>query len=54
MFSESDIPIEIDDHLKQFGKEPWEVDYGSLFGYCILCNTRIDEYGYCSCGGTAD
>lgn len=47
------IPAEIDDHKKLFGKEPWDVDYDSA-GYCIICNTRIDEYGYCSCGGSAD
>jgi len=23
-----EIPLEIDDHFKLFGKEPWEVDYG--------------------------
>jgi len=47
------IPREIDDHLKMFGKEPWEVDY-NLYGYCDMCNTRIDEFGYCACGGSAD
>jgi len=47
------IPREIDDHLKMFGKEPWEVDY-DLYGYCDMCNTRIDEFGYCACGGSAD
>jgi len=33
------IPIEIDDHFKLFGKEPWEV---------------VDEYGFCSCGSSGD
>jgi hypothetical protein len=47
------IPREIDDHLKMFGKEPWEVDY-TLYGYCDMCNSRIDEFGYCACGGSAD
>jgi len=23
-----DIPLEIDDHFKLYGKEPWEVNYG--------------------------
>ncbi len=45
------IPIEIDTHLKLFGKEPWEVVYGDL---CVICNTRIDEYGLCSCGSSCD
>ena len=40
------IPIEIDDHFRLFGKEPWEVDYGET---CPVCNARIDEYGFCSC-----
>lgn len=47
------IPLEIDDHYKRFRKEPWEVEYGR-FGYCDLCNSRIDEFGYCACGGAAD
>jgi hypothetical protein len=25
-----------------------------LFGYRQFCNCRIDELGYCACGGTAD
>jgi len=45
---------EDDDHLKIFGKYAVDVDY-NRFGYCILCNTRIDEFGYCACsGGAAD
>ena len=47
------IPREIDDHLRIFGKEPWEVDY-NLYGYCDMCNSRIDEFGFCACGGSAD
>lgn len=46
-------PIDIDDHFRRFGKEPWDVDYNK-FGYCTICNTRIDEFGFCSCGGSAD
>ena len=46
-----DIPIEIDDHFKLYGKEPWEVDYGEK---CPICDTRIDEYGFCSCGSSGD
>jgi hypothetical protein len=45
------IPVEIDDHFKLFGKEPWEVDYGEK---CPVCNVRIDEYGFCSCGSSGD
>ena len=28
MEKEEEIPKEIDDHFKLFGKEPWEVEYG--------------------------
>jgi hypothetical protein len=47
------IPEEINTHLQIFGKESWEMDY-SLFGSCQFCNSRIDELGYCACGGSAD
>ena len=40
----SSIPYEINAHLKRFGKESWDVDY-NLFGYCDMCNSRIDEFG---------
>jgi hypothetical protein len=49
----SPIPIEINVHLERYGKESWDVDY-DLFGYCDMCNSRIDEFGYCACGGAAD
>jgi hypothetical protein len=49
----SPIPSEINVHLELYGKESWEVDY-NLFGYCNICNSRIDEFGYCACGGAAD
>lgn len=44
------IPEEINDHLKIFGKESWEVDYNKM-GRCEVCASRIDEFGYCACGG---
>ncbi len=47
------IPKEIDQHFETFGKEPWEVDYES-YGYCSICNSRVDEFNYCACGGAAD
>jgi hypothetical protein len=47
---EFDIPQEIDDHLKLFGKAAEDVDYNSV-GECLFCNSRIDEFGYCACGG---
>ena len=45
------IPLEIDDHFRLFGKEPWEVEYGEK---CPECQSRIDEYGLCSCGSNGD
>ena len=46
--AEDIIPEEINDHLKLFGKDPWEVDYNK-FGRCEMCGSRIDEFGYCAC-----
>ncbi len=45
------IPLEIDDHFRLFGKHPWEVEYGEK---CPECQSRIDEYGFCSCGSNGD
>lgn len=45
------VPLEIDDHFRLFGKEPWEVEYGEK---CPECRSRIDEYGFCSCGSHGD
>lgn len=47
------VPCEINVHLQIFGKESWEVEYGK-FAHCDMCNSRIDEFGYCACGGAAD
>jgi hypothetical protein len=44
------IPEEINDHLKIIGKDAEDVDYDS-FGECPFCSSRIDEFGYCVCGG---
>ena len=46
-----EIPREIDDHYRMYGKEPWEVEYGEK---CGLCESRIDEYGMCSCGSSGE
>jgi hypothetical protein len=43
------IPEEINDHLRIFGKEAWEIDYNKN-GRCEVCGSRIDEFGYCACG----
>jgi len=45
------MPEEIDEHFELFGKKASEVEYGEK---CPMCNSRIDEFGYCACdaGGT--
>ena len=45
-----EIAYEINDHLKIFGKDPEEVDYDG-YGQCPFCNSRIDEFRFCACGG---
>jgi len=40
------IPEEIDEHFALFGKKASEVEYGEP---CPICNSRIDEFGYCAC-----
>lgn len=34
-------------HERVWGKKASEVSYGEP---CILCGSRIDEFGLCSCG----
>ena len=43
------VPREIDTHFQMYGKHAWEVEYGER---CPTCNKRIDEFGYCACGGS--
>ena len=45
-----EIPEEINVHHRIFGKDPIEVDDDSL-GECPFCNSRIDEFDFCACGG---
>ena len=45
------IPPEINDHYRLYGKEMWEVEYGES---CTLCDSPIDENGFCSCGSASD
>ena len=47
---EREIPPEINDHFKIFGKDADEVDYNSI-GPCPLCGSRVDEFNFCACGG---
>ena len=45
-----EIPEELDIHHEIFGKYMNEVDYDGI-GPCPFCNSRIDEFNYCACGG---
>jgi hypothetical protein len=45
------IPEEIDTHFQMYGKHAWEVEYGER---CPICDKKIDEYGFCACGGQGD
>jgi hypothetical protein len=56
----ADIPEEINVHKQIWGKDADQVIYGRLEGreegdriddLCPICNSRIDEFGYCACGG---
>ena len=42
------VPIEIDTHLKLYGKYMWDVIYDDEHK-CPLCEKRIDEFGLCAC-----
>ena len=46
-----EVPEEIDDHYRMYGKEPWEIDYGEK---CPVCGSRTDEYGLCACDSGGD
>jgi hypothetical protein len=53
-----EIPEEINVHKQIWGKNAEEVIYGSGEEEdqddeyrCPMCNSRIDEFGYCACGG---
>jgi hypothetical protein len=59
----NEIPEDINVHKQIWGKNAEEVVYGTEEraqddndheddkGRCPICNSRIDEYGYCACGG---
>jgi hypothetical protein len=53
-----DTPEEINVHKQIWGKNAEEVIYGGREEgdqgeeyRCPICNSRIDEFGYCACGG---
>lgn len=39
---------ELSAHVRLYGKEYHEVRYHAV--RCPICNSRIDEYGFCACG----
>jgi hypothetical protein len=45
------MPLEIDVHFQMYGKHAWEVEYGER---CPICNSRIDEFGFCACGAQGE
>ena len=45
-----EIDDDINDHLKNFGKNAVDVSYNDN-GICPFCNSRIDEFNFCACGG---
>jgi hypothetical protein len=58
--NEFDIPEEINIHKQIWGKNADEVVYGKGEVAeeedddeyrCPICISRIDEFGYCACGG---
>lgn len=51
MADEREVPEEIDDHYRMYGKDPWEIAYGEK---CAVCDSRIDEFGFCACDSSAD
>jgi hypothetical protein len=57
MNNDNEIPDDINIHKKTWGKNAEEVIYGERGvgddnnGVCPFCNSRIDEFGYCACGG---
>ena len=58
-----DVPEEINVHKQNWGKNADQVIYGregvgsgeteedDKLYRCPFCRSRIDEYGYCACGG---
>ena len=55
-----ETPEEINVHKQIWGKNAEEVVYGGKENEevleedeyrCPMCNSRIDEFGYCACGG---
>ncbi|MEM3096308.1 MAG: hypothetical protein QXV62_04845 [Nitrososphaerota archaeon] len=48
----SDSEIVLDLHKERFGKRAEDVKYSEEI--CQFCKSRVDEFGFCACGGQAD
>ena len=57
MGQDEEIPEDINVHKQIWGKDANQVTYGNTTAdddedeRCPICNSRIDEFGYCGCGG---
>jgi hypothetical protein len=55
MSDDEEIPEDINVHKQIWGKDANRVKYGNKTEddeeRCPICNSRIDEFGYCGCGG---
>ena len=45
-----EISNKINDHFMLYGKNLEDVDYDGI-GVCPFCNSRVDEFNFCACGG---
>lgn len=45
-----EITDEVNDHFVLYGKNAEDVEYDGI-GICLFCNSRIDEFNFCACGG---
>lgn len=44
--------MELEDEFGQLAVRNMEVKY--FDEYCVLCGSRIDEFGFCACGSGGD
>jgi hypothetical protein len=46
MSLKSVVPKEINEHLRLYLKEPWEMEFVEE---CDTCGRKLDEFGLCGC-----
>jgi hypothetical protein len=55
--SDNEIPEDANVHKQIWGKDADQAIYGEVEKKeddeqrCRICNSRVDEFGYCGCGG---